>query len=159
MNGDADSIGDHLVEIPASHFLAQDGDYIATGELIPVKNTDHDFIQFKAIKQDWIAGEGYDQSFVPDKEYGSRGLAATVLSEKSGIRLHVYTDEPTVHFYTGKYLNVKNGKQGKNDKPFTGFCLETRHHANAVNIPSFPGTLLHPGEVYRHKTTYCLGVD
>ena len=68
--------------------------------------------------------------------------------------LEVFTDEPTVHFYTGKYLNVKGAKYGQEYSAFTGFCFETQHHANAVNIPGFPSTILRPGELYRHKTSY-----
>lgn len=155
LNG-AGSIGDHLITIPAAFYLAQDIDYVTTGEQLNVEGTAYDFRREKRADQNWEDKEGYDQSFVLDKVYDTWGLAASAYSESSGIKLEVFTDEPTVHFYTGKYLNVKNGKAGKTYTAFTGFCFETQHHTNAVNIPRFPNTILRPGEVYKHTTSYCI---
>lgn len=147
-------IDDHWVEIPSAFYLGQNEDYVASGEFHPVKGTPYDFNLPKMIRQDWDPGEGYDQSFLLDKDYLSWGRAGTAYSEKSGIKLEVFTDEPTVHFYTGKYLNLPLAKYGNACSAFSGFCFETQHHTNAVNIPGFPSTILRPGEVYRHKTTY-----
>lgn len=149
-------IGDHLINIPSSYYLGQNENYVATGELLPVEGTHLDFRNPKRADQDWSEGEGYDQSFVLDSAHDSWALAASAFSEQSGISLEVYTDEPTVHFYTGKYLNVNNGKGGQNYSAFTGFCFETQHHANAVNVPEFPSTILRPGQVYKHRTAYRL---
>ena len=154
LNGDGGSITDHLVEIPASHYLAQDSDYVSTGELIAVENTSHDFRTTKSIGHNWKEGEGYDQGFVLDKPSGSWGRAATAYSAQTGIQLEVLTDQPGVQFYTGKYLNVKNGKKGMHYRPFTSFCFETQQPTNAVNIPQFPDTILKPGEEYLHRTCY-----
>ncbi|HYK75729.1 MAG TPA: aldose epimerase family protein [Daejeonella sp.] len=154
LNGDGSFIGGHVVEIPASKYLAQDKDYVATGKLLDVHGTAHDFTQPKTIQHDWKPEEGYDQGFVLDKPAGVWGKAASVYSPQTGIQLEIFTDQPGVQFYTGKYLNVSGGKSGKHYKPFTSFCLETQQHTNAVNIPSFPNTILRPGEEYRHKTSY-----
>jgi galactose mutarotase-like enzyme len=35
-----------------------------------------------------------------------------------------------------------------------GFCLETQHFPNSPNQPSFPSTILKPGEEYRTSTVY-----
>lgn len=157
LNG-AGLIGNHWVEIPSAFYLGQHEDYLSSGELHPVAGTPYDFTRAKQIRQDWNAGEGYDQSFVLNKDYGTWGKAASAYSEKSGIKLDIYTDEPTVHFYTGKYLNLEGLKKGQSFPAFTGFCFETQHHCNAINIPGFPGTVLRPGEVYRHKTSYRPGI-
>ena len=159
LNGDGSSIADHLVEIPATHYLAQDPDYVSTGKLIDVENTAHDFRSFKKIGHNWKEGEGYDQAFVLNKPMGIWGTAATAYSEQTGIKLTVLTDQPGVQFYTGKYLNVKNGKKGMHYRPFTAFCFETQQHTNAVNIPQFPNTILEPGEKYQHCTTFKFNVD
>lgn len=154
LNGDGSFIGEHHVEIPASHYLAQDAGYVCTGELIPVEGGTHDFLQSRTISQNWKEGEGYDQAFVLDKPYGQWGPAGSFYSHSTGIEMEVFTNQPCVQFYTGKYLDVAGGKNGVHYKPFGGFCLETQHHPNAVNIPSFPGTILQPGEEYHHKTTF-----
>ncbi|WP_276362557.1 aldose epimerase family protein [Daejeonella sp. H1SJ63] len=153
LNGGA-SIIDHRVEIFSDFYLGQDADYVANGELLPVEGTQYDFRKSKKISADQGPSEGYDQSFLINKDYATWGKAATAISDQNGIMLEVFTDEPTVHFYTGKYLNVKGAKYGQEYSAFTGFCFETQHHANAVNIPGFPSTILRPGELYRHKTSY-----
>lgn len=153
LNGSG-SIGGHLLEINGSAVLEQDAGYVVTGVLKPVEDTMYDFRSARPLDQRWQEGEGYDQSFVLDKGYGEYGKAAEAYSTESGIKLEVFTDEPTVHLYTGKYLRLKNGKEGLDYPAFSGFCLETQHHANAVNVKEFPGTLLKPGEKYQRKTVY-----
>jgi aldose 1-epimerase len=151
-------IDDHIIQIVADKYLGQYSDKVANGELISVNGSKFDFNNAKPISQDWDSCLGYDLSFLLKKDFGSFGKAAMAYSEKSGIKLEVYTDEPTVQFYTGKYLGVVNGKNGKDYEPFTSFCFETQHHCNAVHIPDFPSTILRPGEVYRHQTNYCVNV-
>lgn len=159
LNGDGSSIGDHVVEIAANHYLAQDADYVVTGELLPVEHTSHDFLKSARISEKWKEGEGYDQAFVLNKPYGVWGKAASAYSSQTGIRLEVFTDQPDVQFYTGKYLNVQNGKKSMHYRPFSSFCFETQHHPNSVNIPAFESTILRPGERYLHKTTFKLTAD
>ena len=156
LNGDGSLIEDHLVEIPADYYLAQDADYVVTGELIATKNSTHDFLNPTPIGQNWIPGEGYDQAFVLNKPARTWGKAASAFSPKTGITLEVLTDQPGVQFYSGKYLEVQNGKNGVHYKPFTSFCFETQHHPNSVNIPSFAETILRPGEKYQSKTVFKL---
>lgn len=160
LNGDGSSIADHLVEIPAEYYLEQDADYVSTGELVAVDHTmSHDFRTAKAIGRDWKEGEGYDQGFVLDKPTGMWGTAATAYSAQTGIKMEVLTDQPGVQFYTGKYLNVKDGKKGMHYRPFTSFCFETQQATNAVNIRHFPDTILRKGEDYLHKTVYKFTVE
>ena len=149
-------IDDHWVQIPSGLYLGQYPDNLANGEILSVNGTKYDFNNLRQINKDWDPVSGYDQSFVLDKEYGTYGMAAAAYSEKSGIKLEVFTDEPTVHFYSGMHLGITNAKNGQFYEPFSGFCFETQHHCNAINIPEFPSTILRPGQVYRHKTSYCV---
>ena len=148
------SIAGHMHRMPASHYLEQDDNYVVTGKLIPVAGTMHDFLGDKAIGQDWDAGEGYDQTYVLDKPYGEFTLASETSEPESGLKLSVYTTEPVVHFYTAKYLDVKDGKGGQHYLPYGAFCVETQHHPNAVNVPEFPDTVLRPGAGYKQTTVY-----
>jgi aldose 1-epimerase len=120
---------------------------------LPVAGTPYDFRQFKPINEDWNPAIGYDQSFVIDAT-DDDAPQAEAYSGKTGIRLQIFTTEPIVHLYTGKWIPNVLGKDGHAYGPFSGFCLETQIHPNAVNIPDFPNTILRPGEVYKHKTTY-----
>jgi len=154
LSPDGGSIKDHVHRMPASNYLQQDDNYVVTGILIPVEGTIHDFLAAKAIGRDWDPEEGYDQTYVLDKEYGELTLASETSEAKSGLTLSVYSTEPIAHFYTAKYVNVKNGKGGKDYHAYEGFCVETQHHPNAINIPDFPSTVLRPGENYSQTTIY-----
>ncbi|TCC96841.1 aldose epimerase family protein [Pedobacter psychroterrae] len=154
LSPDGGSVKDHVHRMPASFYLQQDDNYVVDGTLIPVEGTIHDFLEAKPIGRDWNPEEGYDQTYVLDKEYGELTLASETSEEKSGLTLTVYSTEPIAHFYTGKFVSVKNGKGGKDYQAFDGFCVETQHHPNAINIPGFPSTVLRPGETYSHTTIY-----
>jgi len=149
-----ENVAKHTHRIPASYYLQQDDNYAVTGVEVPVEGTLYDFLGPKLIGQDWDPAEGYDQTFVLDKEPGELTLASETKEKVSGLTLSVYTTEPVAHFYTAKSLNVKNGKKGRNYGPFEAFCVETQHHPNAINIPHFPSTVLLPGETYKQTTIY-----
>lgn len=153
LNGSG-KIEDHLVEIPASYYLGQHKDMVPNGEILAVKGTLYDFRSVAKISDVWNSDIGYDQSFILDKEYGEWGKAAMAYSESSGIKLEVFTDEPTVQFYTGQHLNNSGGKGGTSYSSYCGLCFEAQHHTNAVNIPEFPSTILRPGELYSRQTSY-----
>lgn len=81
--------------------------------------------------------------------------AAIVVGDQSGIVLEVLTQEPGVQFYSGNFMQSKNTfKSGAKDDYRTAFCLETQHFPDSPNQPSFPSTILEPGQEYRTKSTY-----
>lgn len=149
------TIGQHMVKINATSILEQDDNFVVTGKALPVANTLYDFRNFKPIDRDWVPGDGYDQTFVVDNTDMVKPVpAATAYSSQSGLKLEVYTNEPVVHFYTGKWIPSLNGNAPKKYGPFSGFCFETQKPPNAINIPGFPNTILRPGEHYHTKTVY-----
>ncbi|WP_316838919.1 aldose epimerase family protein [Pedobacter gandavensis] len=154
LSPDLGVIDQHFHRMPASNYLEQDDNYVVTGKLIPVEGTNHDFLGGKTFAHDWNPEEGYDQTYVLDKPYGEFTLASETSEEKSGLKLSVYTTEPVAHLYTAKYLHVKGGKGGATYHPYEAFCVETQHHPNGINIPSFPSTVLRPGETYTQTTVY-----
>ena len=79
---------------------------------------------------------------------------ATLIGDKSDIKMEVYTDQKVVQVYSGNYLN---GDVGKNKKLYNfrdAICLETSGYPNAINTPSFPQATLKKGETYFSKTIY-----
>lgn len=154
LSAKGEKIRHHLHQMNASNYLAQANNFVVTGEVLPVKDTIHDFTVAREIASNWDGEEGYDQTYVLDKTYGDLTLATTTTALDSGLTLQVYTTEPVAHFYTAKHLMVKNGKNGKNYDEFDAFCVETQHHPNAVNIPHFPNTILAPSEIYTQTTIY-----
>lgn len=148
----------HFHQMNAANYLEQDENYVVTGKLIPVEGTAHDFRKGKAIAEGWDKVNGYDQTYVLDKTYGDLTLASKTTEANSGLTLSIYTTEPVAHLYTSKYLAVKNAKNGSNYGEFNGFCVETQHHPNGLNIPHFPSTILRPEEVYTQTTIYKVSI-
>ncbi|MGK2862908.1 MAG: aldose epimerase family protein [Chitinophagaceae bacterium] len=155
LNNGLGTIADHLIRINSRTILEQDKNFVVTGNTISVKNTKYNFMDWKKAGELWDEENGYDQTYELEKN-DMISPAAEVCIEKSGIKLQVYTTEPTVHFYTGKWIPGLHQKNESSYGPFSGLCLETQKHPNSINIPHFPNTILRPGEVYHTKTKYCL---
>ncbi len=154
LNNGEGTIVDQEVKINASYILAQDDGLVCSGEFISVENNMCDFRIFKAINTDWNKSDGYDQCFVVDNTTDNLNLVAEARSLQSGAHLQIFSTEPAVQFYTGQGLNISNAKNGVDYKSFSGFCLETHKHPNAINISHFPNTVLRPGEKYYQKNIY-----
>ena len=154
LNNGKGTIEEHEVKINGSAILAQDEGLVCNGELIPIENTIYDFKNFKPINKNWDKTKGYDQCFVIDNKPEELSLVAEARSLQSGLTLQIYSTEPAVQFYTGAGLNNLKGKNKIQYKPFSGFCLETHKHPNAINIPHFPNTVLRPEEKYYQKNIY-----
>ena len=154
LNNGKGSIEDLELKIYSSAMLRQDDKLVATGQILPVVGTAFEFFDFTGIGEGLKKIEEFDKSFVVDKREDS--LVAEVRSIQSKILLKIYSTEPIVHFYSGKWIPVVRGKNETIYGPLSGFCLETHLYPNAINIPHFPNTVLRPGEIYHQKTSYCI---
>jgi len=146
--------------INADRFTPVDSTLIPTGELRAVKGTPFDFTSPKAIGKDieesyeqLQVGGGYDHNFVLN-ERAPQTPAVVVEEKNSGRKMEVFTTEPGVQFYTGNFLNGNEKGRGVAYQHRTGFCLETQHFPDSPNQPSFPSTLLKPGETFKSQTVY-----
>ena len=159
----------HVLQLNADAFTPVDETLIPTGELRPVENTPFDFREPTAIgariesdTEQIRFGLGYDHNFVLRREGASEDslvLAASVYEPSSGRLMEVFTTEPGVQFYSGNFLDGSIvGKAGTAYARRTGFCLETQHYPNSPNEPSFPSTILRPGEEYHTRTVYRFSV-
>ena len=69
--------------------------------------------------------------------------------------MEVLTDQPSIQFYTGNFLDgTIHGKGGKVYPRRSAFCLETQHYPDSPNHPEFPTAELKPGEKYHTTTVY-----
>lgn len=152
-NGEGRADKNHHLKVYASKYLEQDQSGCATGNIKEVTGTRNDFSRFTRTGNISDAGKGIDISFPIDNP-GLQNIAAEAYCDEQDIKLEVYTSEPLVHLYNAFASPHIVGKQGKQYSPFSGFCFETQVHPNALNIPSFPNTILRPGEVYSSKTIY-----
>ncbi len=150
------------VWIDADAYTRTDEGSIPTGELTPVKGTPMDFTVIKPIEQDiqeeyeaLIFGNGYDHNWVLNHPDGEVSLCAAAESDKTGIRMEVYTDLPGIQFYTANSL--KNGTVGKGGAVYGNrccYCFETQYYPDSVNKPEFQSPVLKAGEEYKTTTIY-----
>jgi len=152
------NIKSHQLIITASRYTVVDSTLIPTGELRDVAGTPFDFRFAKAIGEDLnaIGGNpaGFDHNFVLETK-GIHDVSAWVTEPVSGRVMAVYTDQPGVQFYSGNFLDGSiTGKSGHVYRQYSGFCLETQHFPDSPNQPSFPSTILKPGEKYHTTTKY-----
>jgi aldose 1-epimerase len=148
----------HVLRINARSYTPSDETLIPTGEIAPVANTPLDFTKPKPVGRDIekVPGlKGYDHNLVIDG--GGRGLvhAARVHEPVSGRTMEVETDQPGVQLYTSNSFDgTLVGKYGAAFPLHAGLCLETQHYPDSVNKPSFPTTILRPGDTLRNTTIY-----
>ena len=161
-------ITDHIMYINAKQITPVDTTYMTYSVIEDVTGTDMDFTTPTAIGAridnfecvQLKNGNGYDHNYVLDNNCDVEVLAVKVVEPESGRTLEVYTDQPGVQFYTGNFLDGSAiGKNGIAYNQRVGFCLETQHYPNCPNEPTFPSTVLRPGETYKHVCIYKFGVE
>jgi aldose 1-epimerase len=161
-----DDVLNHELTLSASRFTPVDETLIPLGPLASIEGTPFDFraptrigARIDDSDTQMLRGGGYDHNFVLDRTTtGALFHAAHVHEPLTGRTLDVHTTEPGVQFYTGNFLDGSiRGKSGRVYGKRAGFCLETQHFPNSPNEPSFPSTVLRPGEEYRSRTEFRFG--
>ncbi|MCW8118975.1 MULTISPECIES: aldose epimerase family protein [Streptomyces] len=157
------TIEDHELSIAASRFTPTDAGLIPTGELARVSGTPFDFRRSKPIGRDirdahpqLVTAKGFDHNWVLDKGITDRPEhIATLRENASGRTLRIATDQPGLQFYSGNFLDgTLTGTGGSLYRQGDALCLETQHFPDSPNQPSFPSTVLRPGETYRTSTVH-----
>ena len=105
--------------------------------------------------QQLVQAKGYDHNYVINGNVGELRPAAIVVSDQTGISMHVDSTMPGIHFYTANYVGENHpGKDGCTYGPRHGYCLETQFYPDAIHHPDFPSPVLRAGEQYEHTTTF-----
>ena len=156
LSGADTSILGHLLTLAADRYTIVNSELIPTGELPPVAGTPMDFNTPHAVGERIALVEGgYDHNYVLRKNPGQLALAATIEDPRTGRKVEVLTTQPGVQFYSGNFLDgTITGKGGKVYAKHYGLCLETQHFPDSPNQPSFPNTILKPGEKFAETTIY-----
>ena len=157
-------IFDHILQMDADRYVVTDEKLIPTGEVRSVTGTPFDFREAKPIGRDFHADDtdlkiagGYDHCFCftggATKE---PVLRIEAYEQNTGRLMQVYTDQPSVQFYSGNFLNNPEHplKGGYPQNLQAAFCLETQMMPDAPNHEGFDDITLNPGETYEHTTIY-----
>jgi len=150
----------HVLMIDADKFTEVNDQLIPTGKLPLVKGTSMDFNVPEEIGLDILKVKGgYDHNWVLNKKGNELKLAGSVLHPGNRRYMEVYTTQPGIQFYSGNFLDgTLTGKRGVKYVQHAGLCLETQHFPDSPNQPSFPNTILKPGETFREITVYKFSV-
>ena len=155
------------VMLNADRYTPVDSVLIPTGNLPAVAGTPFDFRtphvigeRIEADNEQLKIAKGYDHNWVLNGQDGQLKLAAKAVDPASGRTLTVSTTQPGVQFYTGNFLDGTLTGTGGQSYPFrSGMCFETQHFPDSPNHPSFPSTLLKPGQTLKSETVFSFGVQ
>lgn len=159
--GDTDAnVLDHVLQLTADKYTLANENLIPTGEILTVASTALDFRTPKKVGKDIKAVDpGYDHNFVLENPGTLRHIGA-LHHPGNGRYMEVATTQPGVQLYTGNFLNgnLKHTYKNRVYNKYAGLCLETQHYPDSPNQPSFPSTLLIPGETFKELTVYKFSV-
>ena len=165
LSGVPGQVSDHELTLFADRIAEVDADFITTGELLDVAGTPFDHSAPVAIGSRWRADHpqmllvrGFDHAYMLDGsggEYDGLRRAARASDPTTGRILELFTDQPSVQYYTGNSLDGSIvSRAGAMVRQGDAFCLEPQHLPNSVNQPHFPNTVLRPGQEYRNRSLY-----
>lgn len=125
-------IDDYELQLNCPYYLELDEKLLPTGNRIPVRKTDFDFLLPKPI--------GIKRLDTPFIKATNLENIAELTSYRSRISMKVFTNQPAVVVYT--------------PLDFPGICFETQNYPDAPNRPDFPNSVLRRGETYNNITIF-----
>lgn len=145
-------LGQHRLQIHASHYLPCDAENLPTGQIAAVENTAFDFQSARPVP----LNPALDVNFCLSDGPRATPQAAAVLTGAAGTTLHIATTAPGVQVYNGSGLprrpNALMG--GRALAPYGAIALEPQYWPDAPRNAHFPNIMLHPGQRFQQITRY-----
>ena len=154
LNGhDSGDVLGHTLQVAAERYTPAGSSKIPDGRKVKVAGTPLDFRTAKPLGRDLTARFGaYDHNLLIGGN-GHERLVATLVGDKTGIRMDVLTDLPAMQVYVPGSLDVNGGKGGATYGPFAGVCLETQYTPDAMHHPTFRQPIFSPEHPFQSRTT------
>lgn len=151
LDGHTGSVAEQHLVLNADKLLEIDDQNIPSGNIIKAAEKGFDF------SAGGRPSFGIDDSFVVRD---NTAPAAVLTSSKTGLKLSVSSDQPSVHIYVGGNLFGKlKGKEGAAYTTTSGICFESQIYPDSPNQPDFPNALLKKGDTYKQKTIWKFDLD
>lgn len=152
LNGfDSSSIRNHYFKIYCENITLNDESDIPTGEIANISDTAYDFTVERKIPLP--AKDIYDLNYYFNRKF--MDIMATAYSPDTNIMLSLYSDMPSMQFYTVEnsacYQLDKNGNRTEHN---SWFCLEPQYAPDTPNHSNFMSNVVRPGEKYSHRIAY-----
>ena len=159
LNGHGEgNVLNHRLKIDSNTITPVDSSLCPFNTFMDIKGGVFDFSEFKEIGKDIEKDDallkicnGYDHNYMIDGDFSKP--IATIVGDKTGITMQVFTDQKGIHLYTANFLKEKQGKGKTYDKRHA-VCFETQCPPNAINCDKYPSPILKKGEIYSAKTKY-----
>ncbi|KAF5336545.1 hypothetical protein D9611_006726 [Ephemerocybe angulata] len=156
----------HNLEIGGSKVIDLDTNAIPTGKFINVTGTPFDFKKAQTIGARWsktvdLCGQGcqgYDNAWIYDDDV-SQKTGTSLWSDKSGIRVDISTNQPSVQVYTSYWMNTirkkVHGGAGKKYGRWSAVAIEQQGYVAAINTPEWGVDQIYsPERPFEWSSTY-----
>ena len=154
LNSCIGNLYDYELFIDSDSVCELDEESIPTGKILKVEESPYDFRLSRPLGEQIDAvGVGYDINYLLDNEGELRRVAA-MHDPASGRTMEVLTTLPGIQLYTSNHIDQIRGRGGILYEKHCAVCLETQYYPDSANHPSFPSTVLKPGETFDELTVY-----
>ncbi len=154
------SVLGHELEVLSADLVFTSDQLLPTGSIRPVEGTALNFLKPLPIGTNIAELQkqphgGYDHSYaLHDQPSRPLQIAARLSDPISGRTMELATTQPCLQVYTSNFLDVPHGGKHGALRRHQAVCLEAQGYPDAVHHPTFPTTILRPGEVYKHRTEH-----
>ncbi len=142
------TILDHKLKLNSSSCLDLNEQLVPSGKINLVEGTRFDY-----TKKTYVGKEGFkglDDIFVLNENDPKAFLS----SEKTGIQMKVFTNQPALVIYTPNKFNKLPFKDNAEYSEYPAICFEAQKYPDAIHKDNFPSIVLKPGQTYNHETIY-----
>ena len=146
----------HTLQVRADTFAPTDEQLAPLGRSEPVVRLGNDFREPARLQERlerlW---QRHGDFYVLNERAWATEPAARLWSGNGRLRLDVFSTEPGVQFYTGRFLDgTLRGKSGRPYGPYGGLCLECQNYPGGRDRAGSTPWVLRPGETARGETRY-----